>query len=592
MMQQLVERPLPTRLLLALAILAVVVASCARQRAIGTDIGPQPFDPRGAWAVGEGGIVVCEDSIAARVGVDILLRGGSAVDAAVATALALAVTMPEAGNLGGGGFLVAHDPAASETWTLDFRETAPAAADAHMFERLDDAGNHKPSLLGATAGAIPGTVAGLRAALEKGGSGRMAWRDLVDPARTLAREGFVVGPRLHRFLHEKAKELGRFETTRGVLFRDGRPLRMGEKLVQEDLAETLRAIQTGGAVSFYSGELARTMCAAVQAAGGIWTLEDLAGYEPVFREPVRIRVPGRDDVEIVAMPPPSSGGVVLAQALALLDAQNALRLPPYGARRAASLVEALRIAFVERNRHLGDPLQMKVTVDSLLSNSHLAHLAAMLPESPPGSSSTLAPASMQESGSTTHIAVMDGYGGAASLTFTLNANFGSKWVIPGTGILLNNQMDDFDARPGRPNLYGLVGTGVNQVAPGMRMLSSMCPVIVMKDGGPWLVVGSRGGPRILTSVLQVLLRRIFDDTGLFDAIAAPRIHHQWLPDRVWFEEVAEDTTLHRALDRLGYETATRPDIGTVMAAEHLPDGSFLGVRDPRANGLALPVRRP
>jgi gamma-glutamyltranspeptidase/glutathione hydrolase len=575
---------------ITIATSVTIILSCTRTRTPVTDsLGVQPFDVHGAWAVGENGIVVCEDSIAARVGVAALRQGGNAVDAVVATAFMLAVTMPEAGNLGGGGFLIAHSPARGETWALDFRETAPSAVHPHMYVELDRAGLTKPSLLGAIAGGIPGTVAGLHKALEFGGSGQFSWAQLTQVAIWPALGGFTVGPRLHRILRDKAEDLARFESTRRVFFRGDRPLRMGERLVQSDLASSLGALQTGGPESFYRGWLAETMCNAVREAGGIWTLEDLKNYEPVFREPVSIRIPGRDDVEILAMPPPSSGGVVLAHTLALLEAQKAFALPKHGVRRVAAVIEALRLAFVVRNEHLGDPLQMKLSVDSLLSEVFIAALAEKLRESPPGKSSDLAPASMHESGNTTHIAVMDKYGGAASLTFTLNANLGSKWVIPGTGILLNNQMDDFDARPGQPNLYGLVGTGVNQVTPGMRMLSSMCPVIVMKDDKPWIVLGSRGGPRIITSMLQVLLRRIVDDADLFDTISASRIHHQWLPDHVWFEEVAQDSTLRRALEQIGYETATRRDIGKVMAAERLPDGRFLGVRDPRANGLALPV---
>jgi gamma-glutamyltranspeptidase/glutathione hydrolase len=249
----------------------------------------------------------------------------------------------------------------------------------------------------------------------------------------------------------------------------------------------------------------------------------------------------------------------------------------------------MRIAFAERNRHLGDPRFMTVSLDTLLSPGYLNALAARLPQSPPGDSSVLMPAGLRESGSTTHVAVMDGRGGAVSLTYTLNANFGCKWVIPGTGILLNNQMDDFDARPGEPNYYGLIGTGVNQVRPGARMLSSMSPLIVLERGQPWIVLGSRGGPRILSSVLQVLLRRIADGSDLAAAVAAPRIHHQWLPDTVWFEEVATDTTLRDALEAMGYGISTRHNVGRVFAAERLAGGRFQGVRDPRANGLAVPV---
>lgn len=536
-------------------------------------------------AAGSGGIVVTEEAHATRVAVEVLRAGGNAVDATVAAAFALAVTYPEAGNIGGGGFAVVYN--AGELWALDFRETAPAAAHRDMYVDLAAQGVESPSQIGPIASGIPGTVAGLHAAWVKGGS--LPWSDLVAPALELARSGFTVGERLAESLADKASDLRRFSAAHEVFLPDDKPPTAGERLVQGDLAASLSLIARDGPRAFYEGELAEKMLAGVKNAGGIWSRDDLVNYAPVFRSPHVIAFPGAEHVKIVAMPPPSSGALVLGQTLAFLQAGGTLDMKPSEPARARALVEALRLAFAERNSVLADPLRMTKPLSELLDPVYLARRVALLPDEGPGSSSALyGGASPTNADNTTHIVVMDDRGGVVSLTTTVNSIFGSKYVPPGTGILLNNEMDDFDTQPGRPNMYGLVGTGLNAVAPGARMLSSMSPTIVLKDGEPWLALGARGGPRILTSVLQVIFHRVVDGMNLEQSVFAPRIHHQWWPDEVMFE-VPEQKALRTAMEAMGYTTSDKT-IGRVIAAERLRDGRFLGVRDPRIGGLALPVR--
>ena len=599
-------------------------------------------------ATGTGGMVVTEDSLATEVGVRILRAGGNAVDAAVAAAFALAVVFPQAGNLGGGGFMLAHDPEAGDTWALDFRETAPRAAHRGMYEALALRGIHDASTLGPLAAGIPGSPAGLHAASQKGGS--LPWKDLVAPAIRLARDGFTVRKLLHKDMRDKFEGLDRYPSSTDIFFRNGDVPPLGTRLVQEDLARVLEKLSDEGPGAFYKRELARTLVREVRAAGGIWTAGDLSNYKAVFRKPVRIplrrdirppfrqgrkgrELPGASgsrwprgwpvggvgrrvseaDISILTMPPPSSGALVFGQTLAFMKAQRALRWRWDDPRRAVAFVEALRLAFADRNTRLADPRNMPVSVDSLISDGYLGERARYLPELPPGDSSKVpggrpgaesrgsgsglrsegAEYRATESPNTTHLVVIDDRGATVSLTTTINALFGCKWVVPGTGILLNNEMDDFDTRPGSPNIYGLVGTGVNSVRPGARMLSSMSPSIVMRNDEVWFALGARGGPKILTAILQVILNRWRDGMDLAQAVEAPRINHQWLPDKVFFEEENRVDNVLKALEKMGYEVGfklgTVPTFGKVMAAERLGDGRYLGVSDPRTMGKAMAV---
>ncbi|MFQ5511977.1 MAG: gamma-glutamyltransferase [Candidatus Krumholzibacteriia bacterium] len=627
------------KILAGLLVTSLALAGCTNTRK--TDPGPWGGERAGARtqlppyaAAGTGGMVVTEDSLATGTGVRVLRAGGNAVDAAVAAALALAVVFPQAGNLGGGGFMLAYDPGARDTWAVDFRETAPGAAHRGMYEALALKGIEDASTLGPLAAGIPGSPAGLYAAWKKGGS--LPWRDLVTPAVRLARGGFAVRELLRKDIGDKRSGLERYVSSTGIFFVDGEVPPQGARLVQPDLARVLEALADHGPDAFYNGDIANTLVSKVREAGGIWTLEDLADYRPVFREPVTIalrrdmrppfrrgrrgrELPGTSrgrwpgdwpvggvgrrvseaDVTIVTMPPPSSGALVFAETLALMKAQRALRWGRDDPRRAVAFVEALRLAFADRNTQLADPKHMPVPLDSLIGPKYLRRRAALLPKEPPGDSSKLPGARSVPIGTgvrnTTHIVVIDDRGGTVSLTTTLNSLFGCKWVVPGTGIFLNNEMDDFDTRPGSPNIYGLVGTGVNSVRPGARMLSSMSPTIVMRNDEVWFALGARGGPKILTAILQVILGRWRDGMSLVEAVEASRIHHQWLPDRVIFEEENMVESLFEKLKGMGYEVGfkvgMKPTFGKVMAAERLGEGKYLGVTDPRTMGKAMAVTK-
>ncbi len=589
-------------------------------------------------------MVVTEDSLATEVGVRVLRAGGNAVDAAVAAALALAVVFPQAGNLGGGGFLLAYDPQAQDVWALDFRETAPGAAYRDMYEMLAGKGITDAATMGPLAAGIPGSPAGLYEAWEKGGS--LPWKDLVAPALRLAREGFAVRKLLRKDMLAKRESLERYASSTDIFFADGDVPGEGAWLVQPDLARVLEALSAQGPDAFYKGDIARTLVREVRKTGGIWTMDDLAGYRPVFRTPVRIplgrnvRLPSRHDrrgrelpgmsgsrwppgwnvgavgrrvsgaeVTIVTMPPPSSGALVFGQTLALLSEQRALQWQWDDPRRAVAFVEALRLVFADRNTRLADPGYMPVSLDSLISAAYLGERAKLLPKNPPGDSRNVpggkpmrelqgskrfeSPSPRRESHDTTHLIVIDDQGGTVSLSTTINSLFGCKWVVPGIGIFLNNEMDDFDTRPGSPNIYGLVGTGVNAVRPSARMLSSMSPTIVMRNDEVWFAVGARGGPKILTAILQVILNRWRDGMSLVEAVEAPRIHHQWMPDKVFFEKENLVDDILEKLEKMGYEIGfklgAQPTFGKVMAAERLGDGKYVGVTDPRTMGRAMAV---
>lgn len=558
-----------------LAVWALVATGCAHH------------PPAQAVAVrGMGGVVVSSDTLATRVGMDVLREGGNAVDAAVATALAMAVTFPAAGNLGGGGFLVAYDPETRSPWGLDFRETAPARTHETFYAVLAADGHDDASRNGPLAAGIPGSVAGLYAAWQRGGN--LPWERLVEPARRLAADGFVVGAKLERDLMKEGERLRRYPSTVGLFFPVGEPWHEGAYFVQPDLARVLAAIQTEGAGVFYEGWVAETLVREVQAAGGVWTEEDLRAYVP--RELLPVRLPVRGGVDLVALPPPSSGAVVLGQALFFLSHQDAARSAPESAARARAVVESLRLAFADRNAHLGDPASMRVSVTELLDPSYLEERARLLPAASPGRSDSIAAGEPRWGGDeTTPLIALDSKGGAVSLTTSLNSLYGSGFVVPGTGILLNNEMDDFDTRPGEPNIYDLVGTGVNEVRPGARMLSSISPCLVMRDDEVWLGLGARGGPRILSSLLQVLYYRAVDGFSLDRAVSAPRLHHQWLPDEVWLEPDRQWPELRDALSTMGYRVIESTRNAKVHAAERLPGGEFIGVTDPREHGLALTV---
>jgi gamma-glutamyltranspeptidase/glutathione hydrolase len=534
------------------------------------------------------GMVVTAEPQATLAGLAALRAGGNAADAAVAAAFALAVTYPRAGNLGGGGFLLYLPPGGTEPLVLDFRETAPALASPGMYQ--DESGNVIPdaSLKGFKAAGIPGTVRGLHDLWKAHGS--LPWPDLLAPAITLAEKGFPVPPALARRLKGSRDLLGAFPSSRAVFFQGDRPLAEGNLLVQADLAATLKRIAAAGPDGFYSGETARLLASAMAAGGGLISAQDLESYRAVVRAPIHFTYRG---YEVYSMPPPSSGGILLAEIFQILEIYPLARLPQPAYLNL--LAEAMRLAFVDRNRLMGDPAFVDVPVARLTSRQHAAELRALIK---PGLSLDSAYFRLEEAApgegrQTTHLVTADSRGGTVSLTYTLNGNFGCGAVAAGTGVLLNNEMDDFTAKPGAPNLFGLVQGSANDIRPGKRPLSSMTPTIVCRDGRPVLVLGSPGGPTIITAVLQVMLQVLEFRRDLTEALAAPRIHHQWLPDKLVHETAGFSPETLAALRNMGYVVEAESEDGRIGLVEALTlewssDGRVRlhGGTDPRGSGLA------
>jgi gamma-glutamyltranspeptidase/glutathione hydrolase len=517
----------------------------------------------------EHGLVTSASAFASRVGVDILKRGGNAIDAAVATAFTLAVTYPRAGNLGGGGFAVLRLSDGRVT-SIDFRETAPSAATRDLY--LDARGNiiADKSTVGYAASGIPGTVAGLALAEQKYGSGRIAWADLIKPARRLAAEGFAVTPGLARDLQASEELLGKFPESRRIYLRNGRLYRAGDRMRQPDLAATLLRLQQRGPREFYTGRTAQLIADDMAAHGGFITIADLAGYRAIERTPLR---GGYRGYEILTMPPPSSGGIALLQMLGMLEPHDVAALGFNSAAKIHLFAEVMRRAFQDRARFLGDPDFVHVPVAELLDRDYLIHRMAdfdsaratsngMLPVGDPASTRksmppTGDPAAGHESTETTQFSVIDSAGNAVSVTYTLNGLWGSGVTVPRAGLLLNNEMDDFAAKAGTPNTYGLVQGEANAIAPGKRPLSSMTPTIVLKDGKPFLVTGSPGGPTIINTVLLVITNIIDHGLGVTQAVDAPRFHHQWQPDVIDHEPFFTSPDSAALLRGEGYTLSVR-----------------------------------
>lgn len=525
-----------------------------------------------------GGMVVSAEARATDVGVAVLAGGGNAFDAAVAVGFALGVTHPLAASLGGGGFAVAVT-AEGEKLALDFREIAPGAAHRDLF--LDGHGDVIPgaSLESALASGVPGLVDGLLALLDRYGT--MPRERLLEPAAALARSGVEVSPFLGKALADRADGLGRSEATRDIFFADGRVLAVGDTLLQPELARTLEAVIAGGRDGFYEGAVAARIVSAVAERGGILGAEDLRAYRSRFRPPL---VFDRWGYEFIAHPLPSSGGITLAQILGLVDPEALRRAGFQSAEYVRRLVEAERLAYADRNHYLGDADFVEVPVEALLSEAYLARRRRELPATGAGHSDAVGPG-RPESHETTNYCVADAAGNVIVITLTLNQWFGTGAVVPGLGIFLNNEMDDFSARPGVPNLYGLVGGEANAIAPGKRPLSSMTPLIVRKDGALRLAVGSPGGSTIITTVLQVFLNVTMWNMDLADAIDAGRFHHQWLPDRVFVEPGVLADDVRAQLVGWGYELSERP-LGRATGILRTPDGRLTGHADRRVGGKA------
>lgn len=568
----------------AFAIAFIIVFGLVVPAAARSDL-PQTAPARPLPVIAEHGMVATQEKIATRIGVDFLRRGGNAVDAAVAVGFALAVTLPEAGNLGGGGFMLVHLAKPNKNIAIDYRETAPAGTPRDVF--LDKDGNAVPAKsrdTGLGVG-VPATVAGLSYALEHYGSGKFTLADLLRPAIALAREGIIVDDDLAASLAHAAARLGRWPSSAKIfLHTDGTPLRRGERLVQSDLANALESLARGGARSFYAGPTAEKIVAAVRAAGGHMTLKDMLDYRVRERVPVKGSYRGYD---IVAMPPPSSGGVALVELLNILEGTELGKLGAMSPTTLHLMAEAMKHVYADRAQYLGDPDRIKVPVRGLTNKAYALRLRAAISPTQARPASEIKPGNPlpYESPDTTHFSIVDAAGNAVSNTYTLNFAFGLGLVAPGTGILLNNELDDFAAKPGAPNAYGLLGGAANAPAGGKRPLSSMTPTLVFRNGKLDLVTGSPGGSRIITIVAQILLDRIDFHMNIAEAEAAPRIHDQWMPDILQVEPGLPEAVLQK-LTAMGHHIKEYRPWGSAQSILRHGSG-WEGASDPRQHdGLA------
>ncbi len=533
------------------------------------------------WAAN--GMVATQEALATQIGVDILKKGGNAVDAAIAVGYALAVTLPRAGNLGGGGFMLLYLAEKKQTVALDYREKAPAKATADMY--LDKSGNVINSLSryhGLAVG-TPGTVMGLELAREKYAS--MSRAALLAPAIKLAAEGITVTPDLANSLKALQKRLSKWESTKKIFYKhDGSPYQAGEILQQKDLANSLKRISQQGVAGFYQGYTAQQIADSVAQAGGIMSVADLNNYQAVERQPVTGTYRGYD---VISMPPPSSGGVHIIQMLNMLETYPLDRMGHNSAATIHVMVEAMRRAYADRSLYLGDSDFVDVPVQALTGKNYAQHLVKQIDLNKASLSSEVMPGKLTpyESNETTHFSIMDKWGNAVANTYTLNFSYGSGLVAEGTGILLNNEMDDFSAKPGEANSYGLIGGEANAIAANKRPLSSMSPTIVLKDDQPFLVTGTPGGSRIISTTLQVILNVLDYKMNIADASAAPRIHHQWLPDYIRVEKGLNTDTINLLQDK-GHKVKVQSAMGSTQSILKNEQGLY-GASDPRkANALS------
>ena len=565
--------------LLRIACLALAGAAALPIAVLSEDRVPDAEIARAQGVAAHDGMVVAQEAQAARVGVEILRQGGNAVDAAVAVGFALAVSYPRAGNIGGGGFMVIHR-ADGEDAAIDYRETAPKAIGAKSF--LDAEGNADPqkSRDSALAVGVPGTVAGLALAEEKYGSGHFKLADLIAPAIAMARDGIPVSDDTADSLPTDNPRLARWPSSAKIFLKpDGGALSSGDRLVQSDLADTLRTIAHEGPRAFYEGPIADKLAAAVVAAGGVMTADDLKDYQAIERTPVRGNYRGYD---IVSMPPPSSGGIELIEMLNILEGYDLAHAD--AAQALHLMIETMKRAYADRAQFLGDPDTVSVPVAQLISKTYAAAWRTTIdPAHATPASDIRAGGTVQPEGrNTTHFSVVDRFGNAVSNTYTLNFSYGLGLVAEGTGILLNNELDDFAVKPDAPNAYGLIGFEANAPGPGKRPLSSMTPTIVLKDGKPFLVTGSPGGSRIITAVLQVVVNVIDRGMDIAGAVSAPRVHNQWMPDQV-FAERALPSDLIAALEARGDKVVTTRPFTSANSIMITPDG-LVGAADPRTRG--------
>ncbi|MBC3541362.1 gamma-glutamyltransferase [Rufibacter sediminis] len=549
--------------------------------------GCKPTDQHGSTAqtqgvTGEKGMVVSAHPEASRIGLAILQQGGNAYDAAVATGFALAVAYPVAGNIGGGGFLV-YRKQDGEIGALDYREKAPKAASRDMY--LDAQKNviADASTLGHLAVGVPGAVDGLAAMHQKLGS--LPWATVVQPAIDLARKGVVLTEREARMLNEDRENFIKANKFIPSVVRDT-PWWKGDVLALPELASSLERIRDKGRAGFYEGQTADLLVKEMQRGGGIISHQDLKEYHSVWRTPITGTYRG---YKVISMPPPSSGGIALLQLLQMVEPYDLSKWGWQQPNTVHVMTEAQRRVYADRATYLGDPDFVKVPVSSLLSPAYLKNRMATLDmeRATPSSQVQAGQLLARESDQTTHYSIVDQWGNAASITTTLNGGYGSKVVVEGAGFILNNEMDDFSAKPGVPNMFGLIGGEANAIAPGKRMLSSMTPTILEKDGKLFMVVGTPGGSTIITSVFQAILNVVDHGMGMQQAVAAPRFHHQWLPDRIEPEAAALSPEVREVLQKRGHTLQERGRYGAVDGILKRKDGRWEGGADPRGDDTAL-----
>ncbi|MEO8621350.1 MAG: gamma-glutamyltransferase [bacterium] len=560
-----------TRRVATLAALALLTACSSTH----TGSGAPAAVVAGRAATAQHGMVVSASTFASQAGRDVLAAGGNAVDAAIATGFALSVTYPVAGNIGGGGFMVIRLPDGRAT-TIDFREMAPSAATPDMF--TDSAGAYSGTIHHRShkSVGVPGTVAGFALAHRK--YGKAQWTRLVDPAVRLASDGFDVPPGLARSLTGSMKYLGVYPASVAAFYKNGQPYAVGDRFRQPDLANTLTRIRDKGEDGFYHGETARLLAAEMRRGGGLITEDDLAHYVAKERAPIRGTYRG---YEVISMPPPSSGGVAMVEMLNILEGYDLAAAGHNSPRYVHLVVEAMRRAFLDRARYLGDPDFTKPPIERLTSKTYAAELRKTILDDRATPSLPTQIAERHESDQTTHYSVVDADGMAVSVTYTLENGYGVGAVVPGAGFLLNNEMGDFNGKPGLTDTTGLIGTEPNLARPGKRMLSSMTPSIVTRDGKLFAVVGSPGGRTIINTVLQVVLNVADGGMSIQDAVSAPRFHHQWLPDVIAVEKDGLPPATVAALQAMGYKLKLGGGQGTAHSILVAKSGARVGAPDPR-----------
>jgi gamma-glutamyltranspeptidase/glutathione hydrolase len=534
-------------------------------------------------------MVAAQHELASQIGVDIMKRGGNAVDAAIAVGLALAVVYPEAGNLGGGGFMLIHTRD-GKSYAIDYREMAPAAATRDIF--IDKDGtlikNEGSSTIGYRASGVPGTPAGFDLAFRKYGSGKIKWRDLVEPARRLAQNGYILSERLANLFKNYEENLSKYEESKRIFLNNGNYYEEGDLFKQPDLAQTLGRIQTLGAKEFYTGRTAQLIAADMKTHNGLITLEDLRNYKAKERVPLEGNYRG---YQVITMPPPSSGGIVMLEVLNMLEGYDIRGMGYNSAAKYHVLTEAMRRAFADRAEFMGDPDFAKVPVNSLIDKKYAEKRRDSIDRDKASSSEKIGHGKITsgEPMETTHFTVADKDGTVVTNTYTINDLYGSAVTAKGTGVLLNDEMDDFAARPGKANMFGLIQGENNSVQPGKRPLSSMTPTIVLrKDGTVWFALGARGGPRIISAVMQSVINVIDHDMDIQEAIDAPRIHHQWFPDEILYETFGLSPDTKSILERYGHKFAAKP--GQIASATGImfdSKGVRLGAIDSRSDGAAI-----